>query len=108
MSNENPSPTASNQPEEVLLPPPLLMEVVSAVVQVGAILLAAATFFVSLLRGGEPTIAGVRAIAVLLATGVVGWASTYLLANLFVQLLQTLRPRTPAPTPATSTQSWEA
>ena len=105
MSDEDQSPTPSNQPDDVLRPPPLLLEVMTVVVQAGAVLLAASVFVVNIVRGGEPVTAGIRAAVVLLSSGLLGWIANYLLASLFVWLL---RPKAPAAARTTSTQSWEA
>ncbi len=108
MSDDNQSPTPSNQPDDVLLPSPLLLDVMRAIVPVGAILLAASVFVVNLVRGGEPVTAGIRAAVVLLSSGLLGWIANYLLASLFVWLLGMLKPKASAAARATSTQSWEA
>lgn len=107
MSNAGQSPSTPIQSEDVVLPSPLLLDVMRAIVPVGAVLLAASVFVVNLVRGGEPVTAGIRAVVVLLSSGLLGWIANYLLASLFMWLLGMLKPKAPAAARATSTQSWE-
>lgn len=100
--------TTATPSTDVILPAPLLLEVVRYAVELGAILFALVVFVASLVNGAEAFTAGARAAAALFATGLLGWVAAYLLANTFLRVLHTLKPKTKEETPPTSTQSWEA
>lgn len=110
MAKEGPTPqTPPTTPsKDVTLPAPLLLEAVRYVVELGAILFALIVFVISLVNGAEPFTAGARAAAALFVIGLLGWVTAYLLANTFLWVLRTLKPKAKEETPPTSTQSWEA
>ncbi len=96
------------QSQELFLPAPLLLDAVRYLVELGAVVFALMVFAISLVNGAEPFAAGARAAAALFAIGMLGWIVTYLLANTFLWLLGTLKPKTKEETPPISTKSWEA
>ncbi len=97
---------AATPAKDVTLPAPLLLDAVRYLVELGAILFALFVFVTSLINGAEPFTAGARAAAALFVIGLLGWVTAYLLANTFLWVLRTLKPK--EETPPTSTQSWEA
>ncbi|MBI3244797.1 MAG: hypothetical protein HYZ49_21165 [Chloroflexi bacterium] len=94
--------------KELYLPVPWLLDAVRYLVELGAILFALIIFVISLLNGLKPFAAGTRAATALFAIGLLGWVAIYLLANLFLWLLNTLKPKEKEETPASGSQSREA